>query len=537
MKKERIITLAASLMLLTACSEYTGEDTPDGRIPVNLGYTTLTAEEATRTAAATNINDANIATGDKITVQIKNNGAAENTYTSYTYTAAAAGAMTPPSTKPYYPAGSTNIDILAYYPYNAAANFDVAADQTTDDNYKASDLMVATKTNQAKTTGTVALAFQHKMAKLVVTATAGDGVSKINTITLKQVKRRVSFTNTSGAVGTATSISGTDVILFKSGNSTTGTGAALIPGQTITGNLIEIATDQGTATYSVPGGKTFTANTKYTISITVNRTAVGTTNSITWGNEASLTINPTQVIEVVPVSRATTDDVGKVICSNGHIHDNVSDINCGGTASAMIVYVGNAGTADASSATYKGLAVALTDASTSAAWYGTGSSYSSTCVYQNSTFSNHYGYADMKGIQNTNQMADKTGNCASHTTHAAAAAAKNYSSTVAVPANCSQWFLPSSGQWFRMFRNATLNLTWSNWGYSSGSGSDYNKVNKMFTDAGANSAVFSSGALYWSSSGYDTNRAVRVRFDSSVGVSVDSNNKSYTYRVRAFLAF
>ena len=100
MKKERIITLAASLMLLTACSEYTGEDTPDGRIPVNLGYTTLTAEEATRTAAATNINDANIATGDKITVQIKNNGAAASTYASYTYTAAAAGVMTPPSTKP-----------------------------------------------------------------------------------------------------------------------------------------------------------------------------------------------------------------------------------------------------------------------------------------------------------------------------------------------------------------------------------------------------------------------------------------------------
>lgn len=291
MKKERIITLAASLMLLTACSEYIGEDTPDGRIPVNLGYTTLTAEETTRTAAATDINDANIATGDKITVQIKNNGAAASTYTGYTYTAAAAGAMTPPSSKPYYPTGSTNIDILAYYPYNAAANFDVAADQTSDANYKASDLMVATKTNQAKTTETVALAFQHQMAKLVVTATAGDGVSEINTITLKQVKRRVSFTNTTGAVGTATSISGTDVTLFKEGTANTGTGAALIPGQTITGDLIEIATDQGTATYSVPSGKTFNANTKYTINITVNRTAVGSTVSISnWGEGGSATI-------------------------------------------------------------------------------------------------------------------------------------------------------------------------------------------------------------------------------------------------------
>ena len=293
MKTNRIIQLAAGVLLLTACTSDFYEEYVNGRVPVNLGYEVLTAEESTRTAASTTLNDANIASGDAITVKIKDYNTAVGNYTNYTYTAGDGGAMTPPSPKPYYPTGSTNIDILAYYPANAASNFDVAADQTTDDNYKASDLMVATVTNQAKTTSTVALAFQHKMAKLVVTATKGDGVNTIQTITLKNVKRRVIFTNTTGEVGTATSISGTDVTLFKSGTGTSGTGAALIPAQTIEGNVIEIVTDQGTAVYNVPAGKTFTANTKYTITVTVNRTAVGAVNSITWGSSASLTIQPT----------------------------------------------------------------------------------------------------------------------------------------------------------------------------------------------------------------------------------------------------
>ena len=62
---------------------------------------------------------------------------------------------------------------------------------------------------------------------------------------------------------------------------------------------------------------------------------------------------------------ATTEDVGKVICSNGHIHNTVSDVTCGGTASAMIAYVGNqnntAGTGAYSSTYNHGLAIALTD--------------------------------------------------------------------------------------------------------------------------------------------------------------------------------
>ncbi len=317
--------------------------------------------------------------------------------------------------------------------------------------------------------------------------------------------------------------------------STTGNKTVTVSGNT--GTVSASVTSGSGCSVSVSGTTiTITRSTNNAFSATITVTIAASTNYNS--TTKAISVSGTAVDPGVAVGSATSSHIGKIIGANGKIYDNVTLANQYSAARAMIVYVGSAGTADASSATYKGLAIALTDASTGSAWYGTNSSYSSTCVYQNSTFSNHYGYADMKGIANTNQMANKTGNCSSHTTHAAATAAKNYSSTVAVPANCSQWFLPTSGQWLRFFRISTLNLTWSDWGWAAGTGSDnFNKVNKMFTDAGASSAVFSSGTVYWSSSESNSYVAVYVGFNSSLGVSVTSTNKYGTYRVRAFLAF
>ena len=308
MNTSKILSMAAGLMLLSACNSDELDEFA-GRIPINLGYETLTVEEATRTAVTTDLNDANIASGRIVKVRISTNSG--SSYTDYDYTTAASGSMTPPSPKPYYPT-SGSVKIVAYHPSTASTTFTVESDQTNETNYHNSDLMFSNNiTAQEKTTSTVNLQFTHKMAKLVVTANKGDGVNGIKTITLKQVKRQVSFDQTTGTVGTATTTGSTDVTLFKDGSNTTtsGAGAALIPTQTITGALLEIDTDQGTATYSVASpGKTFNANTKYTVTVTVNRTAVGITNSITWGSEASLTVNPTTtVVQKTPVGLEAVD--------------------------------------------------------------------------------------------------------------------------------------------------------------------------------------------------------------------------------------
>lgn len=280
MQTRRLLFAAAALTVLTACSsDDSSIENNEGRVPVKLSYTNIDAAE---TRAAQNLNEGTFASGESVKVRVSNTGTGE--WSDYTFTTGDAGAMTAPATPPYYPAGSTNIDIVAYYPADAGESFSVATNQTADDDYKASDLMFASVTDQAKQAAAVNLAFSHKMAKLNVNITAGQGVTSITSVSLLNVKPTVTFDRATGAVGEAT---GTATSIAMSNN-----GAALIPAQTIDGGLLSIETDKGTATYSV-SNKAFVAGKLYTMNITVNLRAVGTTTTITgWTSEGTVNVNP-----------------------------------------------------------------------------------------------------------------------------------------------------------------------------------------------------------------------------------------------------
>ena len=290
MNTRKLFFAAAAMTLLTACNqEEIATDPAAGRVPVTLSYTTV---DATETRAATNLNEGTFASGTPITVRISNTGL--NTWTDYTFTTAAEGAMTAPDPAPYYPAGEQNIDIVAYYPATTGSTFTVATDQTADASYKASDLMFASKTNQAKQAAAVELAFSHKMAKLCVNITAGQGVTSISSLSVLNVKPTVSFDQATGTVGEA---SGKATRIAMSNN-----GAALIPAQTIDGNLLSIVTDKGTATYSV-SSKTFEAGYLYTLNITVNLREVGTSTAITNWNTGETSLGDA---DINPVTTAMT---------------------------------------------------------------------------------------------------------------------------------------------------------------------------------------------------------------------------------------
>ena len=62
------------------------------------------------------------------------------------------------------------------------------------------------------------------------------------------------------------------------------------------------------------------------------------------------------------LSTAVAGDIGKVVCSNAHIHQTVSDVTCGGVASGMIAYISSQG---------HGIAIALTDVLNSSGTEGT----------------------------------------------------------------------------------------------------------------------------------------------------------------------
>ena len=337
--------LAVAAVAFSACThmenpieEIIPEEPTEIKVPVSLSYSTV---DVVASKAAQDLNEGTFTSGESVKVRISNTGAGE--WTDYAFTTGDAGAMTAPDPGPYYPAGAQNIDIVAYYPASAGTSFTVASDQTADADYKASDLMFASVTNQAKQAEAVNLAFSHKMAKLCVNITPGQGVTSINSLCVLNVKPTVSFDQGTGAVGAA---DGEAVSIAMSNN-----GAAIIPAQTISGGLLSIVTDKGTATYSV-ADKVFEAGKLYTINITVNLRAVGTTTAITgWTSEGTVNVNP--VVEVETILGVTSEHVGWVIAGDGCIYRDKAAVEAAGkTGVAIIFYVGENGSVDASSKQY-----------------------------------------------------------------------------------------------------------------------------------------------------------------------------------------
>ena len=527
MNIKHFISVAAAVAF-AACTqmEKNAEDTIPGTpaysdTPIALTYSTIDAAE---TRAAQHLHEGTFDSNEGITVRVSNAGA--NEWTNYAFTTGEAGAMTPPTPGPYYPAGAQNIDIVAYYPATVGTTFTVASDQTSDASYKASDLMFASVTNQAKQAEPVNLAFSHKMAKLNVNITAGQGVTSITGLSVLNVKPTVSFNQATGIVGTA---EGEAVSIVMSNQ-----GSAVIPAQTINGGLLSIVTDKGTATYSV-ADKVFEAGKLYTINITVNLRAVGTTTAITgWTSEGTVTVNP--VVEVETILGVTSEHVGWVIAGDGCIYRDKAAVEAAGkTGVAIIFYVGENGSVDASSKQYRGLAASIRTAG-SILWGFNSSIYCLNAQYDNYLDAT----ADMNGIVNTQILASHNHSGDYSKNHLAASYAMNL--TPVAPKGTSGWFLGSVGQW-KLFLGS-CGITLDNNGYSSDA--TLAKMQSYFREAGYQE--FWTSGKYWTST-ESTNAsnnaplAWKVYLSESSedyissGLSVQKDHKAYGAVARPFTAF
>ena len=257
---------------------------------------------------------------------------------------------------------------------------------------------------------------------------------------------------------------------------------------------------------------------------------LGTKSAVSFGGTTTLAANKiyniSKTISTL-LPGVSSSDVGKVIAANGQMYDNATAANTDETtAVAIIAYVGSAGSVDASSTTYKGLAIALTDANSGSTckWYTT---TGVTCVSQTSAIAT--AITNINGIVSTKTLT----NGHSNHTHAAATAAKNFSA--APPSGASAWFLPSMGQWNLIVQGlatkkagsaVTTNLTTS-------SNSTYNasNLNTVITDAGGTG--FQSN-YYWSSTEVGNTQAWSMRFDNG---RLDTSGKMGDYYVRAVFAF
>ena len=242
--------------------------------------------------------------------------------------------------------------------------------------------------------------------------------------------------------------------------------------------------------------------------------AISTTTSAddTW----TLSYNAHSVTNAVP------GDLGKLIGADGKIYATMAQASAAGTtAVAMIAYVGS----ETGSATYNhGLAIALTDATTSyCVWAGANESAG---VSSSVTMTDHKNF--LNGIADTETLVTKYG------AGYAAYIAKNYG--VAAPTGTSGWFLPSSGQWLKFFEAAGVDVAnWTSWNWAPAPQADnWTKINNLLTAVGSSIEQ----DWYWSSSESNSEYAVGLYFNSSNGVKLFNDKKNYPNDyVRSFLAF
>ena len=323
MRKTAFIYLPILATMLTGCMVEVIDTSPKkedigltaGPVPISLTTAVEVQQEGnddgsktgTRTTS-TALQSTQFAQGEQIYVYFPTNVTVGTTTSeSYTtYTTDGSGHTTP-TTQPYMNSNIQEAHIHAYYPSSHSQNattFSVQTDQTSNDNYKASDLMYAktTVTKTAAATVTGALTFSHRMAKIIVTATAdtGKGVSAVTKVRIIGGYRTATISTplsctmkTDGDFSNQLSTSSAITLYDNSTGAASVSCAGLIPPQTIAEGtaflevtVITAGDLTGTATYSIPaGGKTLATGNAYTCTLSVNLAAIGVTTEIgSWGN-------------------------------------------------------------------------------------------------------------------------------------------------------------------------------------------------------------------------------------------------------------
>ncbi|MBO6057989.1 MAG: hypothetical protein J6P64_07260 [Bacteroidales bacterium] len=260
---------------------------------------------------------------------------------------------------------------------------------------------------------------------------------------------------------------------------------------------------------------------------------VGTCGTVTIGGvEGAITTSPytypVPLTYPIALGDATSDYVGSVVTTDGYVYATVDAASAASkTAVAVIAYVGTAGSVDASSATYKGLAIALSDANS-----GSNCKWAedyANCLSSSQTSDITIALGFKNGISCTNTL---TGD--GHTHAAATAAAIN--NGTAAPTGTSGWFMPSMGQWNLIVQGlatkkagsaVTTDLTYQtdNPTYKA------DNLNSVITDAGGTGFQKNS---YWASTEQTLVRAWAIYFTNGYATNYA---KIVNYYVRSVIAF
>ena len=485
----RVLPAVAAVLLFAACSgddqnvaPVTEPETPAGKGTV-IHYSATVSDGTTTRATLNSSREYEFQTGDKLTITT-----ADGTLTGDLTLTSGAGEAT-----------ATFEGVLTYNGSGTpAADLELQA--------------VLVSTNNAMTTLTYSSATYPTTA---IASTLAEAVQKYSYFTatstyaakLFTVDQQTSFLNFTVTLTDGTT-AGTDLDITITNNSST----------VCTGSVTTVDDSGIKAKFvaAMPAGTTMSSATFQ----------LGSKSAVSFGGTTTLVANKIYNISKTiaaadPLADVTSADLGKVIGANGQLYETASAATAAGTtASAIIAYVGSAGSVETSS-TYKGLAIALTDAN-SEQWY---TANSGTCVSQTSAIATAITYKN--GIASTNTLTSD-----GHT-HAAAQAASSYST--ARPSGTSAWFLPSMGQWNLIVQGLATKKAGStvSTDLTRSSNSTYTASNLNTVITAAGGTGFQS-SHYWSSTEYGTLYAWDMYFLSGYADYYYKTNIRY---VRAVFAF
>lgn len=210
MKANKFFIGMASLvaaMAFTACSQDEAELQQSNYSKGNvISLTYLLAQ----TRAASDPQTSALSTSNKVGVFVTSGSTTITNGNNNEHSVGAAGVLTTSNTMNYPTEDGAKVNIYAYAPYAASMalssdnNFLVSTDQSAESGYLASDLVYASKTDQASSETAVALNFAHKLSQLQITIQNDANVDLSSAVvTVTGTKIATTFNPSTGVIGAA----------------------------------------------------------------------------------------------------------------------------------------------------------------------------------------------------------------------------------------------------------------------------------------------------------------------------------------------
>ena len=213
-------------------------------------------------------------------------------YTNVRYvTTGGDGAFTPDGTTIYLPTDGSSLDFVAYYPHTTdLENGIYTVDVENQSDLSTIDLMAASKLSANRSKNTVAFNFEHKLSKIVFNFTAGVGMDESELagmkvqLTNQQTLATFNVTQPDGEVVVGTNTPAT-LTLNTDADGTSSEGIVL-PSANFDGMTLHLELSDGSSFFNwdlnnSQNADKFEAGKKYVYDITVNRSGLGVTATIT----------------------------------------------------------------------------------------------------------------------------------------------------------------------------------------------------------------------------------------------------------------